>query len=83
MSNEYLENLEKLEQIEASAIENCNEVTPLEGDITPSDVSLEQSPEINHSVEMSGCLCTGGCGSNYNMTSDCTCTGGCGSSYHK
>lgn len=84
MSNEYLENLEKLEQIEASALENCNEVTPLEADVIPSDVSLEQTPEINHSVEMSGCRCTGGCGGSYSMTNDCTCTGGCGSpSYHK
>lgn len=71
MENEMLETNEKLEQIEANALENTNEsVEPTEGVNEPS-------------MEMSNCVCTGGCGSNYSISSGCVCTGGCGSNYHK
>ena len=88
MNNESFENLNKLEQIEASAIENSDEIMPLEYNLELTDVATEQvealaqSEEINHNVEMSSCRCTGGCGSGYSMTNNCRCTGGCGSSYH-
>jgi hypothetical protein len=79
MSKEMLESNEKLEKIEANALESTEEVTPLEdhtGDIeTPESVN-----EPN--IEMSTCTCTGGCGSNYSF-GNCTCSGNCGSNYHK
>lgn len=80
MENEMLETNEKLEQIEANALENTDEVTPLEN----TNESVEPTEGVYEpSMEMSNCVCTGGCGSNYSISSGCVCTGGCGSNYHK
>ena len=89
MNNENFEAIEKLESIEASAIKDVNEVTPLECGQEQAEVIINQE-EINKnmesvckSVEMSGCSCSGSCGSNYSMTGSCSCSGSCGSNYHK
>ena len=74
-----LESNEKLEQIEANALESTEEVTPLE-DYTWDVETPESVNEPN--MEMSTCTCTGGCGSNYSF-GNCTCSGNCGSNYHK
>lgn len=80
MGKEILETNEKLEQIEANALDDTTEVTPLEN----TNESIESTECVNEpSMEMSYCTCTGGCGSNYSISSGCVCTGGCGSNYHK
>ena len=79
MSQEKLEINEKLEQIEAEALENTNEVLPLEENIETVECA-ENFGEPD--MEMSICSCTGGCGSNYS-TGSCTCSGNCGANYHK
>ncbi len=73
------ENTEKLEQIEASAMEECDEIIPLEQNEEASEI-----PEVveEPAAEMSSCPCMGGCGSNYN-TGGCPCMSSCGSNYHK
>lgn len=78
--NTNLENSEKLEKIEASALEENNEITPIE-----QNERLEESVELVNEpqMEMSTCTCMGGCGSNFSVTNDCTCMGGCGSNYRK
>jgi len=78
MENENLETNEKLEQIEASALEGMDEVTPLAE--TNEELEINEKPQ-EEILEMSTCTCTGGCGSSYNSTSGCRCTGGCGSNY--
>lgn len=79
MSKEVLESNEKLEEIEANALESTEEVTPLEGN--PRDMETPES--VNEPIiEMSNCTCSGGCGSNYSF-GNCTCSGNCGSNYHK
>lgn len=72
---------EKMEQIELAAIENCEDISPLEAYSDTSDLSQVEAinPEF---TEMSVCTCSGGCGSNYSFGS-CTCSGSCGSNYHK
>jgi len=79
MSKEVLESNEKLESIEANALESTDEVTPLE-----DNADYAEAPEsVNEpNIEMSTCTCTGGCGSNYSYGT-CTCSGNCGSNYHK
>lgn len=79
MSKEVLESNEKLESIEANALESTDEVTPLE-----DNEDYAEAPEsVNEpNIEMSTCTCTGGCGSNYSYGT-CTCSGNCGSNYHK
>lgn len=79
MYQEILETNEKLELIEANALENTDEVTPLK-DTREDNETLENVNEPN--IEMSTCTCSGGCGSNYSYGS-CTCSGNCGSNYHK
>lgn len=80
MRNELLETNEKLEQIEANALEHTDEVTPLEN----TNESVEPTEGVNEpSMEMNNCTCTGGCGSNYSISSSCVCTGSCGSNYKK
>lgn len=79
MSQEKLEINEKLEKIEAEALENTNEVLPLEENIETVECA-ENFGEPD--MEMSTCPCTGGCGSNYS-TGSCTCSGNCGANYHK
>lgn len=79
MSQEKLEANEKLEQIEVEALENTNEVAPLE----ENQETVECSETFGEpDMEMSTCPCTGGCGSNYS-TGGCQCSGNCGSNYHK
>lgn len=79
MSKEMLESNEKLEKIEANALENTDEVAPLE-----NNSEFVETPEsVNEpNMEMSTCICSGGCGSNYS-TGSCICSGNCGSNYHK
>lgn len=80
MEKESLEINEKLEQIEANALDDTDEVVPLEN----TNESVEITEGLNEpSLEMSNCVCTGGCGSNYSISLGCVCTGGCGSNYHK
>ncbi len=79
MSEEILESNEKLEKIEANALESTEEVTPLEGNF--NDIEIPES--VNEPmIEMSTCQCSGGCGSNYSF-GNCICSGNCGSNYHK
>jgi len=79
MSNQTFESNEKLEKIEANALENTEEVTPLE----ETSESIETHESVNEpNIEMSNCICSGGCGSNYSY-GGCTCSGNCGSNYHK
>ena len=71
MENEMLETNEKLEQIEANALENTDE-------------AVEPTESVNEpSMEMSNCMCMGSCGSNYSVSTNCMCMGSCGSNYHK
>ena len=79
MEKEFAEFNEKLERIEEHALENTDEVTPLEDNMEYLDTP-ENVNEPN--IEMSNCTCMGGCGSNYSY-GNCTCMGSCGSNYHK
>lgn len=79
MNNQTLESNEKLEQIEANALENTEEVSPLEEKVEHTDTPESVNEPI---IEMSTCTCLGGCGSNYSF-GGCTCSGNCGSNYHK
>ena len=73
-----LETLGKLEKLELSAMENIEEVTPLE-----NSEDLEIPQEVSFTgIEYSSCSCSSGCGSNYNR-GDCSCSSGCGSNYNK
>ena len=75
-----LETNEKLEQIEANALENTDEVTPLEN----TNESVEPIESVNEpSMEMSNCKCMGSCDANYSVSTGCICLGICGSNYHK
>ena len=76
---ESLEIKEKLERLESSALENLEEVSPLEYSEEYSDITSEVSEPI---IEMKTCTCSGGCGSNFSY-GDCTCSGSCGSNNHK
>lgn len=79
MKNQSLETNEKLERIESNALENMDEIMPLEETVESNEI-----PEsvIAPNIEMSSCTCSGGCGSNYSY-GGCTCSGNCGSNYHK
>lgn len=79
MNNQTLESNEKLEQIEANALENTEEESPLEVKVEHTDTPESVNEPI---IEMSTCTCSGGCGSNYSF-GGCTCSGNCGSNYHK
>lgn len=79
MSQELLETNEKLDKIEANALEDTNELSPLE---QQGEVVDATENTFEHNIEMSICTCSGGCGSNYSHGS-CTCSGNCGSNYHK
>lgn len=80
MGNENLEKNEKLEQIEASALENNQEVSPIE---EPKETTATDFEVQEPLIEMSTCHCTGGCGGSYS-TGNCVCTGNCGGgTYHK
>ncbi len=78
MSKQLLETLNKLEALESIAIENTNEVQPLE--MKENEDSAE-NVELDF-VEYSSCRCSSSCGSNYNQTT-CRCSAGCGSNYNK
>lgn len=80
MNQENLETSEMLEKIETEALENTNEVAPLE--IGEQVVDAVEKSEAS-GVEFSSCPCMGGCGSNYSVVSGCPCMGSCGSNYHK
>lgn len=78
--NNNFENIEKLEQIEASALEDNNEIRPIEQNENISEaIDNIEEPQM----EMSKCSCMNSCGSNYSITNNCLCMGGCGSNYHK
>lgn len=79
MNIETLDNYEKLEKIEVEALENTDEVVPLERN--NESVEIFDS-NVEADIEMSSCSCKGGCGSNYSH-GECYCSGSCGSNYHK
>ena len=79
MNNEALEANEKLENIEANALESTDEVKPL---VENTDYSETPESVNEPNIEMSTCTCSGGCGSNYSYGT-CSCSGNCGSNYHK
>lgn len=81
MNIEFSETNEKLEQIEASALENITEVSPLET-IDENEVYTESVAEYNVSFE-GHCSCAGVCGGNYSNSDKCSCSGGCGQTHHK
>lgn len=79
--NEQLELSEKLEQLETSAIENIDEIVPLEA----NDDTLETPENIkapNFSSISFGCSCNGFCGGNFRYEG-CSCNGFCGSNSRK
>ena len=80
MNKEFFESKEKLEQLEASVLENLDEVTPIEQNVTEfeSPCNLEE-PQ----VEMSTCSCLSSCGSNYSRNGECSCLSSCGSNHNK
>lgn len=79
MNTESLESNERLEKIEANALEEMNEISPLDD----KKEQLETPESVDEpNIEMSTCTCSGGCGSNYSF-GGCTCSGNCGSNYHK
>lgn len=80
MVNENFEKNEKLEQIEANALEFNDDVTPLE----LNEQEVVEASDVNEqpSFEMSNCPCSGGCGNNYSY-GNCICSGNCGNNYHK
>ncbi len=80
MANENLETNEKLEQIEANALEINDDVTPLE--LNEQEAVEASEMDEQPSFEMSSCTCSGGCGNNYSY-GNCTCSGNCGNNYHK
>lgn len=79
--NELLELNEKLEQLEASAIENVDEIVPLKEDeesiVTPDNVEHQNFSSISF-----GCSCNGYCGGNFRYEG-CSCNGYCGSNSRK
>ena len=79
MNSQTLESNEKLERIEANALENMDEVVPIEETRELTEVPESVNEPI---IEMSVCTCSGGCGSNYSY-GGCACSGSCGSNYHK
>ena len=80
MNKEFFESNEKLEQLESSVLENLDEVTPIEQNITEfeSPCNLE-GPQ----VEMSTCSCLSSCGSNYSRNGECSCLSSCGNNHNK
>lgn len=79
MSNEKLELNEKLEQIEAAALENIDEVAPIES----NEEKIETSDCVEEpQVEMSTCICTNSCGNNYSR-GGCICSNNCGNNYSR
>ena len=72
---------EKLERLEASAIENVDEIVPLkeDEDILETPDNLEKP---NFSSISFGCSCNGYCGGNFRYEG-CSCTGYCGGNYRK
>lgn len=81
MNIEFSETYGKLEQIEASALENITEVSPLET-IDENEIYPESVAEYNVSFE-GHCPCAGVCGGNYSNSDKCSCYGGCGQTQHK
>ena len=79
--NETMELNEKLERLEASAIENVDEIVPLKEDEdtleTPDNL---EKPNIS-SISF-GCSCNGYCGGNFRYEG-CSCNGYCGGNYRK
>ena len=80
MNQELSETNEKLEKIEAEALADTNEVSPLE---STNEVKDSTETTIEEDVEFSRCPCSGGCGSNYSVSGSCPCSGSCGSNYRK
>ena len=80
MSNEFDESYEKLEQLEASVLENIDEIVPIE----QIEMVFEDPCIIEESqVDMSTCFCLNSCGSNYSRNGECICLSSCGSNYNK
>lgn len=81
--DEYKETNEKLEQIEASALEGNEQVEPLSACNENIDtVECSETPNTD-SMEMSNCSCYSSCGSDYSRNGSCSCYTNCGSNYSK
>ena len=72
-----LEKNEQFESIELAALNDIENVNPLE--IKESVFSAPEKIDENDRL-YSACRCTGNCGGSYHLTNNCRCTGGCGSS---
>lgn len=77
---ESMEVFEKIEALEASALENITEVVPLER-IEDSIYDLPNNLE-EPQFEMRSCSCMTGCGNNFSY-GDCVCMQACGENYGK
>lgn len=80
MNKDFFEANEKLEQLESSALENLDEVTPIE----QNEMEFEYPCNLEEpQVEMSTCSCLSSCGSNYSRNGECSCLSSCGSNHSK
>lgn len=78
---EYNELSEKLEQLEASAIENVDEVTPIKEEESTEKPEDIETPNFSQ-ISFGSCSCNGYCGGNFRYEG-CSCNGYCGSNYRK
>lgn len=79
---ENIELKEKLELLEASAIENVDEVTPLkEEENSAKEPESISTPDYSQ-ITFGSCSCNGYCGGNFRYEG-CSCNGYCGSNSRK
>mgnify|MGYP004463664281 CR=1 FL=1 len=72
----------KLVSFEEEAINNFEEVTPIENLKSTEAMLLMLSVLAGEAREISNCSCNGFCGGNFRY-SGCSCNGFCGSNYRK
>lgn len=80
MSTDILD--KKLVLFEENAINNFEEVTPIEKLNSTEAMFLLISALADETSEISNCSCNGFCGGNFRY-SGCSCNGFCGSNYRK
>lgn len=76
-----IELTEKLEQLEALAIENVDEVTPLKEEEVTEKTEDIATPNYSQ-ISFGSCSCSGYCGGNFRYEG-CSCSGYCGSNSRK
>lgn len=81
MNLEFSKTIEKLEQIESSALEDIKEVSPLES-VEKNEMYPESLNDYNVSFE-GKCPCSGDCGGNFSRNGECPCSGNCGKNSSK